>query len=53
MIGEKNLVEDFTRNPRSPLICTKVKPTVYHTIKTIDLNFSSPNLIILRILSLF
>ncbi|KAG6878696.1 hypothetical protein C0993_011511 [Termitomyces sp. T159_Od127] len=23
MIGEKNLVEDFRRNPRSPLICTK------------------------------
>ncbi|KAG6890456.1 hypothetical protein C0992_001503 [Termitomyces sp. T32_za158] len=28
MIGEKNLVEDFMRNPRSPLICTKSKP--YH-----------------------
>ncbi|KAG6850582.1 hypothetical protein H0H93_011250 [Arthromyces matolae] len=28
MIGEKTLVEDFTRNPRSPLICTKSKP--YH-----------------------
>lgn len=24
MIGEKALVNDFTRNPRSPLICTKV-----------------------------
>ena len=23
-IGEKTLVEDFLRNPRSPLICTKV-----------------------------
>ncbi|KNZ74195.1 Kynurenine 3-monooxygenase [Termitomyces sp. J132] len=28
VIGEKILVEDFTRNPRSPLICTKSKP--YH-----------------------
>ncbi|KAG6903206.1 hypothetical protein C0995_002749 [Termitomyces sp. Mi166 len=28
MIGENNLVDDFTHNPRSPLICTKTKP--YH-----------------------
>lgn len=28
MIGEKSLVYDFTRNPRSPLICTKSRP--YH-----------------------
>ncbi|KAG6911459.1 hypothetical protein DXG01_014533 [Tephrocybe rancida] len=28
MIGEETLVDDFTRNPRSPLICTKSKP--YH-----------------------
>ncbi|KAF8201673.1 FAD/NAD-binding domain-containing protein [Pholiota molesta] len=27
-IGEKALVEDFMRNPRSPLICTKANP--YH-----------------------
>jgi len=27
-IGEKSLVDDFKRNPRSPLICTKAKP--YH-----------------------
>lgn len=24
LIGEKKLIEDFIRNPRSPLICTKV-----------------------------
>ncbi|KAG5646675.1 hypothetical protein DXG03_002665 [Asterophora parasitica] len=28
MIGEKTLVNDFTHNPRSPLICTKANP--YH-----------------------
>ncbi|KAK2466991.1 hypothetical protein APHAL10511_001249 [Amanita phalloides] len=28
LIGEKKLLDDFTRNPRSPLICTKSKP--YH-----------------------
>lgn len=28
LIGEKKLLDDFTRNPRSPLICTKCKP--YH-----------------------
>ncbi|KAF8078035.1 hypothetical protein FPV67DRAFT_1463893 [Lyophyllum atratum] len=28
MIGEKTLVSDFTRNPRSALICTKSRP--YH-----------------------
>ncbi|PPQ86873.1 hypothetical protein CVT25_012592, partial [Psilocybe cyanescens] len=28
LIGEKSLVEDFKRNPRSPLICTKANP--YH-----------------------
>jgi hypothetical protein len=28
MIGEKALVNDFMRNPRSPLICTKVKMPV-------------------------
>lgn len=28
LIGEKNLLKDFTRNPRSPLICTKSRP--YH-----------------------
>lgn len=28
MIGEKTLLDDFTRNPRSPLICTKVKSAV-------------------------
>ncbi|KAJ3735394.1 FAD/NAD-P-binding domain-containing protein [Lentinula guzmanii] len=27
-IGEKNLINDFTHNPRSPLICTKSNP--YH-----------------------
>ncbi|KAF8797942.1 FAD/NAD(P)-binding domain-containing protein [Phlegmacium glaucopus] len=27
-IGEKKLVDDFMKNPRSPLICTKVNP--YH-----------------------
>ncbi|KAF9453224.1 FAD/NAD(P)-binding domain-containing protein [Macrolepiota fuliginosa MF-IS2] len=29
-IGEKNLVNDFLRNPRSPLICTKVRSMPYH-----------------------
>ncbi|KAJ7285941.1 FAD/NAD-P-binding domain-containing protein [Mycena rebaudengoi] len=28
LIGEENLVQDFVRNPRSPLICTKSNP--YH-----------------------
>ncbi|TFK76537.1 FAD/NAD(P)-binding domain-containing protein [Pluteus cervinus] len=28
IIGEKDLLNDFTRNPRSPLICTKAMP--YH-----------------------
>ncbi|RDB20986.1 Kynurenine 3-monooxygenase [Hypsizygus marmoreus] len=28
LIGEKNLLNDFSQNPRSPLMCTKSKP--YH-----------------------
>jgi kynurenine 3-monooxygenase len=34
MIGEKTLVGDFTRNPRSPLICTKVIFSITRRMET-------------------
>jgi kynurenine 3-monooxygenase len=37
-IGEKSLVEDFLSNPRSPLICTKVKIILLHTRNASDCN---------------